>query len=556
VTVRASFRALLLTCLALTSVPAHAAHILVHSVDPPGTGLEDPRPVAPVGNNPGTTLGEQRRIALEVAARLWGERIPSDVTIVVQATFQPLFCLPFGGLLGSAAPISIYHDFPGAPLAQTWYPSALANRFAGVDLSPGPPDPGFLEPPFNDDIYAIFNSALDDDPGCLEQVGWYYGLDEAETDGVDVMEILMHELAHGLGFQNFIDETTGQEPDGLPDVYATHTFDTFFGKSWNELFPTQIQQSAHRSGGLVWNGPHVRAQAPDVLERRPALRILAPGTLAGEIEAQGAFYGPALEATGPSGPIVLAKDGTGVPTDGCQPLIGDYTGAVVMIDRGTCSFAEKTLAAQRVGAVGVVVANIFPTGFPPMGGDPDPTIVIPSIGIRQADAQRIVAALPGVVGEVALSHVWLQGADNSGLMRLYAPNPVQPGSSIAHWDVVAAPPLLMQPFLDELTRPLETVDLTSGLLADIGWDACPDSDFRETVMVGACDSGVHNRMLDAGCSIADVVHACESGSTHGAVVRCVAGSTAQLMHDGFLDGPGRGKIQACVARRGQPAKPE
>src|SRR6185295_5280004 len=184
-------------------------------------------------------------------------------------------------------------------------------------------------------------------------------------------------LAHGLGFESFIDEVTGEAPDNLPDVYATYTFDTLYGKPWDELFPIQRMQSAEHSGSLVWTGPHVRAQAPDFLDRRPALRILAPGALVGEIEAQGAFYGPALEASGPSGPIVLANDGTGVTTDGCQPLIGDYTGAVVMIDRGTCSFAEKTLAAQAVGAVGVVVANIFPSGFPPMGGDPDPTIVIP-----------------------------------------------------------------------------------------------------------------------------------------------------------------------------------
>ncbi len=551
---RARLAAWLFATSALATVPAHAARIVVHSVDPPGTGLEDPTPVAPVGRNPGTTLGEQRRIALEVAARLWGERIPSDVDIVVQATFQPLFCLSFGGLLGSAAPLTIFHDFPGAPAANTWFPAALANRFAHIDLSPGPPDPGFLEPPFNDDIYAIFNSSLDDDPTCLEQVGWYYGLDGAETDSVDVLEVLMHELAHGLGFQNFISELTGEAPDGLDDAYGTYTFDTFYGASWNDLFPTHRQQSATHSGRLVWNGPHVLAQAKDVLDRRPALRILAPDALAGEIEGQAAFYGPAIDANGVRGPIVLADDGSGTPTDACQPLVGDYTGTIVLIDRGTCSFAEKTLAAQAVGAVGVAVANIFPDGFPPMGGDEDPTIVIPSIGIRQSDGLRIRAALPGVEAEIRLSDVWLQGADNDGNVRLYAPNPVQPGSSVAHWDLVASPPLLMQPFLSELTNPLVTVDLTSGLLADIGWDACPDSDFRDTVIVDTCDSGVRNRTLDAGCTIADLVHSCQSRSTHGAVMRCVASWTHQLEGAGVLDAGNRGKIQACAARQGRPGK--
>jgi hypothetical protein len=52
-------------------------------------------------------------------------------------------------------------------------------------------------------------------------------------------------------------------------------------------------------------------------------------------------------------------------------------------------------------------------------------------------------------------------------MRLYAPNPVEQGSSISHWDTSAMPNLLMEPNLSaDLPH---TVDLTLPALRDIGW---------------------------------------------------------------------------------------
>ena len=50
--------------LAAAVAPAHAAAtIQITSRDPAGVGFNDPTPVAPVGGNPGTTLGEQRMLA-------------------------------------------------------------------------------------------------------------------------------------------------------------------------------------------------------------------------------------------------------------------------------------------------------------------------------------------------------------------------------------------------------------------------------------------------------------------------------------------------------------
>jgi len=77
---------------ALVTGRAQAAIIVVDNLDVPGTGLNDETPTAPVGGNPGTTLGQQRLNALQYAADIWGSILASDVPILVAASFSPLSC--------------------------------------------------------------------------------------------------------------------------------------------------------------------------------------------------------------------------------------------------------------------------------------------------------------------------------------------------------------------------------------------------------------------------------------------------------------------------------
>ena len=105
---------------------APAANIVLVNFDPPGQGLNDPTPVAPVGGNPGTTLGEQRQFVYLFAAELWGAAIDSPTDIFVAASFAPLGCTPTSGTLGAAGTTFIFRDFPGAIEPATWHHSALA----------------------------------------------------------------------------------------------------------------------------------------------------------------------------------------------------------------------------------------------------------------------------------------------------------------------------------------------------------------------------------------------------------------------------------------------
>ena len=114
---------------------------------------------------------------------------------------------------------------------------------------------------------------------------------------------------------------------------------------------------------------------------------------------------------------------------------------------------------------------------------------------------------------------------------------------------MAEPNLLMEPRLTGDLRAGESLDLTPNLLADIGWDECPDSDVRTTVIFGDCDTGIENFAFDDGCTLSDRLRDCAPGArNHGAWVSCVARRTRDLVRDGLLDREQAGKITSCAAR--------
>src|SRR3546814_13445330 len=75
--------------------------------DDPDEGYNDPSPATPVAGNPGTTLGEQRRIVAQFAADLWGSVLVSDQPVFVGAQFNPLG----PNVLGSAGATFVFSDF-------------------------------------------------------------------------------------------------------------------------------------------------------------------------------------------------------------------------------------------------------------------------------------------------------------------------------------------------------------------------------------------------------------------------------------------------------------
>lgn len=119
----------------LLAGPAAAATFNINVLDPPAEGFLDTTAAAPVGGNPGVTLGDQRLNALEYAAGIWGALLTSSEDIEIDAIFATGACS--GGSFAYAAAFSnsVHRDFVGALQADTWYPQALANRLAAADLS-------------------------------------------------------------------------------------------------------------------------------------------------------------------------------------------------------------------------------------------------------------------------------------------------------------------------------------------------------------------------------------------------------------------------------------
>ncbi len=128
------------------------------------------------------------RTEVQAALDTWATNFKSSVDITVTATWGRS---ANSDVLGSARPGSYFAGFIGAPDSTLWYPSALANALAGKDLDRD-----------NAEIIIQVNSAAN----------WNQrGDDQPRTTEYDLQSVILHEVAHGLGF------------------LSTDVYDKFFG---------------------------------------------------------------------------------------------------------------------------------------------------------------------------------------------------------------------------------------------------------------------------------------------------------------------------------------
>ncbi len=460
---------------------AQAATINIVSRDKPGTGFDDPTPVAPVGGNAGTTLGQQRWNVYRYVADIWEKQLSSDVTITVSAGWEALTCTASSAVLGSASAWNAWYNFTGASKANTWYPQALANKIAGVNLSEGQPDDGSGYG--NVDIKTQFNINLGK-PDCLAGSGFYLGLDGAAGTQVNFVETLLHELGHGLGFATFTYGKTGAMMGGLPSIWDHYLQDNVTGKRWVDMTAAERVTSANNGRRLVWTGAEVGAKVPEVLALgTPSAKITAPSSLMRALAIGPASFGPAITAAGISAEVMPVVDqADGVTGLACDPLSAAnklaVAGKIALVDRGACPFTQKVKNAQLAGAKAVLVADNAADNPPPGLGGADATVTIPSARISKVDGQALKDAMKartrtrsGLYITLGLDMSQYAGADLLGRPYMYTPNPYAAGSSVSHYDTSAFPNQLMEPFINaDLTTILQAPkDLTFHLLRDIGW---------------------------------------------------------------------------------------
>lgn len=433
-------------CVLIAASAFASAKITVVSIDAPNTGLNDPTPVQPVGGNAGTTLGQQRMIALQDAANIWGSLIDSRVEIVIEAKMSSLTCDPASAVLAQTGPKNVVENFPNAPQPNVWYPVALANKFAGSDLDPA-----------NADISAVFNSDLGNGV-CFGTTGWYYGLDDNHGNSIDMVTVALHEFAHGLGIDGTYDSKTGALYHGNPDVFELHTLDDTLGLRWDQMTDAQRLASQTNDQHLVWDGSAARFGAAQVLGPTPFLRAGPTTYTIGTAD-----FGTPISVTGVSGNLVATAG------DGCAPFSdpASLTGRIALINRGTCTFVMKAKNAQDAGAIAAVIEDNVVATTPPKLGGSDPSITIPVTSVTHSDGETLRAEVSAAFVELAADPQHLAGTDAYGFVKLFAPGSFEDGSSVHHWDTSVSPDLLMEPDISFRLR--HGVDITLDQLIDIGW---------------------------------------------------------------------------------------
>lgn len=146
------------------------------------------------------------KTAFQFAVDIWESELVSSIPIRIRADWTPLT----SGVLGQAIWGSAHANFEGAQQVNTFYPVALAEKIAGADINQT------TEP----DIVASFNS----------NAAWYFGTDGNTPSGkMDMVTIVLHEIAHGLGFTDTYDVESGDGSVGLLNggMFVPFVFDLF-----------------------------------------------------------------------------------------------------------------------------------------------------------------------------------------------------------------------------------------------------------------------------------------------------------------------------------------
>jgi len=458
------FTGLLLSGLLGLAGSATAATLTVINKDQAGQGLNDATPATPVGGNMGTTRGEQARIVFEYAAHMWGAVLQSDGPIDIDARFSALQCNDAGIVLGSTGTNGYGRfqagDVPPGAKPDLWYPGSLLNALTGEDTSPG-----------TSEMTMSFNGALGT-AACLPDGGWYFGLDGNTPAGKNnLLNVMLHEMGHGLGFAGRTSLGTGSMSGGYNDIYSSFVYDNSNHKAWGELTNAQRAASFTKDGMLVFRGPNVVAEAPIALGPPEKLIVTAPSSIAGAYDYNPASPPANADSSNFSGHVVAAvttpinPTTDGLPTDGCLPFdnAAEVAGNIVLINRGTCSFDIKIANAIAAGATGAILANNVAGPL-----SPAITLALPTVTISNTDGATLRSGLNGLT--VELGHgTGMAGTDAAGNVMIYAPATLAPGSTFSHYDVRLSPNALMEYAESSDLQGHIDLDLTPALYKDEGW---------------------------------------------------------------------------------------
>ena len=242
--------------------------------DLPGEGCDiapwnDPAVVAPIGGNPGSTRGAQRKNAVLEAVRQLAAGLDSEAPISVRACWDDLPVDTDGRTtLAGASPTNFLIDdqslvfssgstFPPAaflPEKYAFYASAPAARLGGssacrirggncTDVT---------------DMEITYNKRVGQST-VLGGAQYYFGYGPAPAGRLDFVAVSVHELGHGLGFASLVSlgsgsTPVGAKPLGRDDIFARQIIDISTGNELPFMRLTDAQRAAAMTSlsGLNW----------------------------------------------------------------------------------------------------------------------------------------------------------------------------------------------------------------------------------------------------------------------------------------------------------------
>ena len=208
-------------------------------------------------------------------------------------------------------------------------------------------------------------------------------LDAAITN-VFVWNNFMHDVMYHYGFDeesgNFQFNNYGRGGKGNDAVNADAQDGSGTG---NANFATPADGQKPRMQMFLW--PRTGVTLPS-----PYVKMIDNSTTDSTLAVLAAFGSKTFDLVRKE--LVLVNDGS-TSTLGCNTFVGNYTGKVVLIDRGTCNFPTKVRNAQNAGAIMAIVVNSNTQAPYQMTGNPSSDINIPAIMISKVAGDSLKARL-------------------------------------------------------------------------------------------------------------------------------------------------------------------